>query len=272
MTWNVSIAIRSLCVTLLAAILALVLVVTLAEDADARRVRRKKGVGDTFFSQTFKPPDSFSCSPIPPLGTVDTAAAWDPPTIQPPKPIDGYRCTAVGKVEPGQAKTFDLNDVLDRALGPGTGEISAGKPAHPGESGPPPGPLATPDLIKCLWVPNAAGDRNADNFRCKFPGNQRTCVFTLGIGFNGGSDLRNVLVATNIDVVDDKTGKTVGDDVDSQFLFLPFACDPLPSAVPAGADAAGEGSAAWLFGLVLAAGGAVVGTVVIARRRFLHDS
>jgi hypothetical protein len=42
--------------------------------------------------------------------------------------------------------------------------------------------------------------------------------------------------------------------------------------VPAGADAAGEGSAAWLFGLVLAAGGAVVGGMVIARRRFLHDS
>ena len=35
-TWNVSIAIRSLCVTLLAAILALVLVVALAQDADAK--------------------------------------------------------------------------------------------------------------------------------------------------------------------------------------------------------------------------------------------
>ena len=272
MTWNVSIAIRSLCVTLLAAILALVLVVTLAEDADARRVRRKKGVGDTSFSKTFEPPDRFSCSPGPRLGTVDTAAAWDPPTIQPPKPIDGYRCTAVGKVEPGQARTFDLNDVLDRALGPGTGEIQAGKPAHPGESGPPPGPLATPDLFQCHWVPNAAGDRNADNFSCEFPENQQTCVFTLGIRFDGGSDLRNVLVATNIDVVDDTTGETVRDDLETDFLFLPFACHPLPTAVPAGADAAGEGSTAWLFGLVLAAGGAMVGGVVIARRRFLHDS
>ena len=45
-TWNASIARRSLCVTLLVAILALVLVVTLAEDADARRVRRAKGVAD----------------------------------------------------------------------------------------------------------------------------------------------------------------------------------------------------------------------------------
>jgi hypothetical protein len=81
-----------------------------------------------------------------------------------------------------------------------------------------------------------------------------------------------VLVATNVDVVNDTTGKTVGAEVDSQFLFLPFACHPLPIAVPAGADAAGEGSAAWPFGLVLAAGGAMVGGVVIARRRILHDS
>ena len=83
MTWNVSIAIRSLCVTLLAAILALVLVVTLAEDADARRVRRKKGVADFALvfhhcevgtrwncvaeqcedTTTFAPPDRFSCRP-----------------------------------------------------------------------------------------------------------------------------------------------------------------------------------------------------------------
>lgn len=42
MTWNVSIAIRSLCVTLLAAILALVLVATLAEDADAKKRGARK--------------------------------------------------------------------------------------------------------------------------------------------------------------------------------------------------------------------------------------
>jgi hypothetical protein len=272
-TGNVSIAIRSLCVTLLTAILALVLVVTLAEDADARRVRRKKGTAA--FSQTFNPPDSFSCRPRPPLGTVDTAAAWDPPTIQPPKPIDGYRCTAVGKVEPTQAETFDLNDVLDKAFGPGTGEIVAGKPAHPGESGPPPGPLATPDVFDCHLGPNAPF-RTADNFSCEFLENQQTCVFTLGSasarsGAPIGSEAK-VLVATNIDVVNDTNGKTVGDDVDNQFLFLPPACHPLPTAVPAGTDAAGEGSAAWPFGLVLAAGGALVGSVVIARRRFLHDS
>jgi hypothetical protein len=89
------------------------------------------------------------------------------------------------------------------------------------------------------------------------------------------------LVPTNVDLVDDDN-KTLQkdldrwdpeDEVDSfNDLFLPIACHPVPLAVPAGADAAGEGSAAWLFGLVLAASGAMVGGVVIARRRFLHDS
>jgi hypothetical protein len=270
-TWNVSIAIRSLCVTLLAAILALVLVVTLAEDADARKVRRKKGVAT--FSSSFEPPDRFSCSPGRPI-TATTAAAWDPPTIQPPKPIDGYICTAVGKVEMGQARTFDLNDVLDRAIGcPSSVDPACGQtlcsPSTPCFS-PPPGPLATPDLIKCRFNPaNNAAIRSADNFSCEFPENQQTCDFTM-----------NELVATNIDEVDDK-GRVVrgkkdldrNNDLDGKNdLFLPVACHPLPTAVPAGSDAAGEGSAAWLFGLVLAAGGAVVGSVVIARRRSLHDS
>jgi hypothetical protein len=265
----------------LAAILALVLVVALAEDADARRVRRKKGVAAHLFSsQTFVPPDSFFCKPLPPLGKVDTTADWDPPTIKPPKPTDGYRCTAVGSVKEvdvfgspvTQAKTFDLNDVLDRAAGPGVGEIRGGKPLHQGESGPPPGPLATPDLIQCHIVDKAGNRQDAENFSCEFRENQQTCVFTLGTGGGSLERLKHVLVATNVDVVNDTTGKLEGDEVDSQFLFLPFACHPLPIAVPAGADAAGEGSAAWPFGLVLAAGGAMVGTAVIARRRFLHDS
>jgi hypothetical protein len=93
------------------------------------------------------------------------------------------------------------------------------------------------------------------------------------------------LVPTNVDLVDD--GETTHKDLDrwdvppgdlppkdevDRFndLYLPIACHPVPLAVPAGADAAGEGSAAWLFGLVLAAGGAMVGGVVIARRRFLQ--
>jgi hypothetical protein len=257
-TWNVSIAIRSLCVTLLAAILALVLVVTLAEDADARKVRRKKGIAefsDTFHStsQPFEPPDRFSCSPGRPV-TVPIAADWDPPNIQPPKPIDGYICTAVGSIGPTQAATFDLNDVLFK-VAPGLGLT------------PPPGQLATPDLFQCRWVNNAAGDRNANDFSCEFPEKQQLCVFTM-----------RELVATNIDDVDRGGGAPDLIDVDRKAdgqendLFLPISCHALPSAVPAGADAAGEGLAAWLFGLVLAAGGAMVGGVVIARRRFLHDS
>jgi hypothetical protein len=47
---------------------------------------------------------------------------------------------------------------------------------------------------------------------------------------------------------------------------------PVPTAVPAGTDAAGGSSTAGLVGLALVASGAVAGTAVIARRRFLHDS
>jgi hypothetical protein len=48
---------------------------------------------------------------------------------------------------------------------------------------------------------------------------------------------------------------------------------PVPTEVPAGADAAGGGgSAAGLLGLAVVATGAVTGTAVLARRRFLHDS
>ncbi len=48
---------------------------------------------------------------------------------------------------------------------------------------------------------------------------------------------------------------------------------PVPTAVPAGTDATGGGgSAAGLLGLAVVTGGAVAGTAVLARRRFLHDS
>jgi hypothetical protein len=89
----------------------------------------------------------------------------------------------------------------------------------------------------------------------------------------------NEIVATNTDEV--RNGKVVRTDIDQKLnggnlvsadVFLPPVGQAVPTAVPAGADAAGEGSAAWLFGLVLAASGAMVGTVVIVRRRFLHDS
>jgi hypothetical protein len=93
------------------------------------------------------------------------------------------------------------------------------------------------------------------------------------------------LVPTNVDLVDDDN-KTLKEDLDrwsergeedpedevDKFndLYLPIACHPVPLAVPGGADAAGEGSALWPFGLVLAAGGAMVGGVMIARRRILQ--
>ena len=270
MTRNASITRRSFYLSLLAAILALVFVVILAGDADARLVRRKKGVADFRFSQTFhsnpnlsfEPPDRFSCSPGRPRTPTITAAAWDPATIQPPKPIDGYGCTAVGSVAVGQAAIFDLNDVLERAIGSGP------------NFAPPPGPLATPALFQCHWVPsfnpaNNAALRSADNFSCEFSENQQTCGFTI-----------DELVATNVDEVDAKGRVVRGkEDLDrnndlngNNDLFLPLACHRLPTAVPAGSDAAGQGSAAWLFGLVLAAGGALLGSVVIARRRFLYDS
>ena len=47
---------------------------------------------------------------------------------------------------------------------------------------------------------------------------------------------------------------------------------PVPTAVPGGSGAAGGGSGAGLVGLVLASGGAVVGTAAIVRHRFQHDS
>jgi len=290
----------------LAAILALVLVATLAEDADAKHKRRKKGVAD--FAQVFHhcedrytlelvaeqcedtdkrffaPPDRFRCSPGTPF-LIPTRAPYDPPNIQPPKPIDGYICTAEGSVkmvsiddgpsgepiEVTQAARFDLNDVLDR---------DAPTTERAEEYTIPPGQLASPDTFKCHSDLPSTTPRTTNDFSCGFAENQETCVFTM-----------HELVPTNVDDVDDhgkvklddgqpkedldrwsERGEEDPEDEVDKFndLFLPIACHPVPLAVPAGADAAGEGSAAWLFGLVLAAGGAMVGGVVIARRRFLQ--
>jgi hypothetical protein len=286
-TWNASIAIRTFCVTLLAAILALVLVATLAEDADARKKRRKKGTATfsciwdatgacqpTFHHNTgkrFAPPDRFSCSPGHPILIPSRDYDWDPPNIQPPKRIDGYICRAEGSVKMvsigagvsvTQTAKFDLNDVLDRDA-----PSWAGQP-------PPPGPLASPDLFKCHLIPNSppAASRTTNDFSCEFAENQQTCVFTM-----------NELVATNVDEGQQKDLDRWDPPKDKvelfpnpfNDLFLPLACHPgstVPHAVPAGADAAGQGSAPWLFGLALAASGATVGTVLIARRRIRHDS
>jgi hypothetical protein len=265
-TGNASITRRSLCVTLLAAILALVFVATLADDADAKRVRNKKGVslfcefiGCTTSTngtgQPFQPPDRFSCRPV-----------------AQPVTENGYTCTPgdkaavisdTGPVAGAVATNFDLNDVLVRSP-------SAGPPPGPGLEG-----VATPDLFQCHWdghppathPGHGTGAGLAEHFICEYRQNQQTRVFTV-----------NEIVPTNTDEVDIGGGAPDVLDVDRNAddslndVFLPRVGRAVPTAVPAGADAAGEGSAAWLFGLVLAASGAMVGTVVIARRRFMHDS
>jgi hypothetical protein len=258
-TGNASITRRSLCVTLLAAILALVFVVILAEDADAIRRRSRFGAAEFCdvigcanidFHGTgktgaelpnptpFHPPDRFICRPGQPVTVVLE-----------PKPIDGYVCAAVGSVGSTQTATFDLNDVLARVVGQNA-------PLGPGL-----GATATPDLFHCNWVPNPAGERFANNFSCKFHQNHQTRVFTM-----------NEMVATNVD--DEPPCPPAGcfHHLDPVDLFFPPPGRAVPIAVPAGADAAGEGSATWLFGLALAATGAILGTVLIVRRRILHDS
>jgi hypothetical protein len=230
-TGNASITTRSLWVTLLAAILALVFVVTTAEDADARRVRHKKSTA--VFVDTFTPPDQFSCRSALRGKQLDQS-------------LDGYICT-------GPTTTFLLNDVLTRGDNPPPGPGLAGVATPP------------PALFQChadgnASVPPGQGDILAEHFICEYRDNQQTRVFKV-----------NEIVSTTLD--EEGNGLPPEENVDHKGdLFLPPVGRAVPSAVPAGADAAGEGSAAWLFGLVLAAGGAMVGTVVIVRRRFLHDS
>jgi hypothetical protein len=233
-TGNASITTRSLCVTLLAAILALVFVATLAEDADARRGRHKRGTAA--FVDTFTPPDRFPCR-----------------FLSVGKPLNdkiaGYRCT-------GPTTTFLLDDVLTL------------------DGGPPPGPdlvgvaIPPPDLIECRSDGNAPslppgqagrGAILADHFNCQSRQNQQT--FKV-----------NEIVSTNVDLIDDVTGKVIQKNIDPKDLWLPPGPHAVPTVVPAGADAAGESSAPWPFGLALAACGAAAGTVLIARRRFRHDS
>jgi hypothetical protein len=137
--------------------------------------------------------------------------------IQPPKPIDGYICTAEGSVktvsiddgpsgepiEVTQAAKFDLNDVLDR---------DAPTTERAKEYTIPPGQLASPDLFKCHLIPNLPSTRSAEDldhqidvlstprttndFSCEFAENQQTCVFTM-----------HELVPTNVDEVDDDTAR-----------------------------------------------------------------
>jgi hypothetical protein len=278
-TEKASIAGRSLFVTLLALALALVFVATSAGDADAKRVRHKHSTAAFINcvdrdaptpcaprSEPFTPPDRFTCR------YLDVGVPLDPAQGDAPS-LDGYRCTA-------GTTTFLLNDVLFGATGPPPG----------------PGPLdgvadPPPDLFKCRSdgnVPSLPTDDDrrgeilADHFNCQYRQNQQTRVFKV-----------NEIVSTTVDVIEPLApGEVTEDDVDEVFLPPVGRAVPtptptpkptpkptatktpaaVPTAVPAGTDAAGGGSAAGLVGLVLAAGGAVAGGAVMARRRFMHDS
>ena len=204
-TGNASITTRSLWVTLLAAILALAFVVTSAEDADARRVRNKKSTAA--FVDTFTPPDQFSC------GSALRGKQLD-------QRVDGYSCTAA-------TTTFLLNDVLTRGDNPPPGPGLAGVAIPP------------PALFECHAVnapslppgQTGRGAILAEHVSCKYRHNQQTRVFKV-----------NEIVSTNLDEVADNGEVTENPD-DLEDLFLPPVGRALPSAVPAGADAAGEGSA-----------------------------
>jgi hypothetical protein len=258
-TEKASIAGRSLFVTLfvtlLALALALVFVATLAGDADARRVRHKKS--SAVFINTFTPPDRFTCR------YLDVGVPLD-------ESLDGYRCE-------GATTTFLLNDVLTRG----------DNPPFPGSEDPLLGvAVPPPDRFQCrsdgTSVPPDDPERGAilaDHFNCQSRQNQQT--FKV-----------NEIVSTTLDEEGPTPSPT--DDVDGKGdVWLPpgpHTTTPtptpkptpkptatktpaaVPTAVPAGTDAAGGGSAAGLVGLVLAAGGAVAGGAVIARRRFMHDS
>jgi hypothetical protein len=286
-TEKASIAGRSLFVTLLALALALALalvfVATSAGDADAKRVRHKKSTAAFIncvdrgptpcdgpnreddngrplgVSEPFTPPDRFSCRYLSVGVPLDQT-------------LDGYRCR-------GGTTTFLLDDVLKRN----------GNPPFPGSEDPLLGVAVPPPVsFKCRSDGNAPslppddperGATLAAHFNCQSRQNQQT--FKV-----------NEIVSTTLDEEGPTPSPT--DDVDGKGdVWLPPGPDTttptptpkptakptatktpaaVPTAVPAGTDAAGGDSAAGLVGLVLAAGGAVAGGAVMARRRFMHDS
>jgi len=255
-TEKVSIASRSLFITLLALALALLFVVTLAGDADARHRRPTRRFSVAAFdvlgvdpgAAPFEAPDRFSCR-------FD-----DSPSVH------GYVCK-------GGGKTFTLSEALKRGDNPPDGEGFEG--------------LATPDRFRCRWDGNAAGDKSAEHFICKYrhrdsaKGPLHTHTFRVN----------EIVSVTDLPNPDDAV-----EGIDDLWLPPhPITTTPtptptptpkpthtktpasVPTAVPAGTDAAGtdasgRDSAAGLAGLVLAAGGMVAGGAAMARRRFKHDS
>jgi hypothetical protein len=217
-TWNALITRRSFHLTLpsamLAAILALVFVVTLAGDADAKH-RPKHYKSRALIIGTFPFPDRSDC---------DFNASPN---------IYDYVC------EGGQMK-FRLSNALGRSGNPPPGEGFDS--------------VAAPDSLTFRWDGNSDGNRSAEHFIGEYSDGQHTHIFRL-----------NEMVSVTYDS-DDEPEPPRGD------RFLPPGGETVPSVVPSGADAVGGGSAAGLVGLLLAACGVVAGSLVIARRRFLHDS
>ena len=143
------------------------------------------------------------------------------------------------------------------------------------DGNPPPGPdlvgvaIPPPVIFKCRSdgkapsLPPGQTGRGAilaAHFNCQFRQNQQTRVFKV-----------NEIVSTTLD--EEGNGLPPEDNVDGKGdVWLPPGPHGVPTVGPAGADAADESSAPWLIGLALAASGAAAGTVLIARRRFRHDS
>ncbi len=252
---------RSLFVTLMALALALLFVVTLAGDADARHRRPRARFSTAAFDSgmevaQFEPPDQFACS-------FD-----DSPSVH------GYVCE-------GGGKTFTLSEALMRS---GTTDTSLVDTFEG---------LATPDRFWCRWDGelNADGEKSAEHFICKYRHRDSA---------NGPLHTHTFRVDEIVSVTDNPNGSIeevsaeANADPDKFDLWLPphpLTTTPtptpkpthtkspasVPTAVPAGTDTAGTdaasgGSAAGLVGLVLATGGVVAGGAVMARRRFMHDS
>jgi hypothetical protein len=222
-TENALITRRSFHLTLLAAILALVFVVALAGDADAKHRKpkayfSKATITEDFLGtdQPFEAPDSFDCR-------FD-----DSPSVH------DYVCK-------GGETTFRLSDALARSGNPPPGEGFDS--------------VAGPDSLTCHWDGNLDENRSAEHFICEYSDGQHTHIFRL-----------NEMVSVTYESDDDEPEPPPGD------RYLPPRGQTVPTVVPSGADDVGGGSVAGLVGLLLAACGVVAGTVVIARRRFLHDS
>jgi hypothetical protein len=222
-TWNALITKSSFYLTLLAAILALVFVVTLAGDADARHKKptayfSKAEITDNFegTGQPFEPPDHFDC------------VYNDSPDVH------DYECTG--------SATFRLSNALKRSGNPPPGEGFDS--------------VAAPDSLECSRDSNLEGNRSAEQFICEYSDGQHTHIFRL-----------NEMVCLTYDA-------DIAEAVDhpKRDRYLPPRDGTVPTVVPSGADDVGGGSTAGLIGLLLAASGVVAGTVVVARRRLLHDS